>query len=511
MKIYLFSLYFLLASFSLSAQKKDQIRILNANELVYIDDPNMKAQRLIGDVRFKHHDALMYCDSAYFYSNKNKLTAFSNVEIHQGDSTTIYGDRMDYDGNSGKAIVSGKIVRMVNEDFVLTTDELVFDRKKNTTSYHTGGKIVSKTDNNVLESRVGYYFTDLKKFFFSKKVKLNNETYLMKTDSMTYHTTRKIVGFFGPSTIEGEGNFIYCEDGYYNTETEISEYNKNAFLISDGRKLEGNSLYYDRKKGFGKAIGNVQVTDTVEGIIINGERAWLYEEPDSVTVTGNALLTQVFEQDSLYLHGDTFKIVSDQNGNRLMKAYHGVRIFKTDLQGSCDSLVYSFADSTIDMFSKPILWSQQNQLTAEKIQIRTKNGNMHSIFMDNNAFIISEVDPNKYNQIKGLKMTGIFKDNELHQINVNGNGETIYYGQDDNGKFIGVNKAEAANLEISILSNKVSQILFLGSPNAVMYPIGELGAEDLKYEGFEWLIEKKPKTKEDVFTNTRITQIRKKK
>lgn len=489
----------LLFSFVLFSQKKDQIKILNANELVFIEKSEVKAQRLIGDVRFKHHDALMLCDSAYFYSNKNKLTAFGDVQIHQGDSVVIYGDRLDYNGDSRKAVISGEIVKLVNNEFVLTTDELLFDRAKNITSYHTGGLIVSKTDSNKLRSQIGYYYTDDKLFYFKDDVQLSNEEYVMNTDSMQYHTLRKIVHFFGPTTIEGEENFIYCENGYYNTKTEISEYKQNAYLISDGRKLEGNFLFYNRKSGFGRALGNVQITDTAEGVIINGEKALMYEEPDSVIITESALLTQVFEEDSLYLHADTFKLLSDLKGDRIMKAYYGVRIFKKDLQGACDSMIYSFKDSTIYLYSNPVLWSKENQLTAEKIEIKTKNGNMHSIYMETDAFIISEVDSTKYNQIKGLEMTGYFKNNELNTIKVNGNGQTIYYGQDDFGKFIGVNKAEASRLKISIANNQVQQITFLGQPNAVMYPIGKLKQEELRYDGFQWLSDTRPKSKSDVF------------
>lgn len=499
MKSYLLLLFFLLGSAALFSQRKDQIQILNADELVYMEDAKVKAQRLIGDVRFKHHDALMFCDSAYFFSNKNKLTAFGHVEVHQGDTLIIYGDRLDYDGDSRKAIVSGEEVRMVNKEFVLLTDQLNFDRKNNVISYHNGGIIESKTDSNTLKSQIGYYYTGKKQFFFNKEVSLSNEDYLMKTDSMSYNTMVKKVQFYGPTTIEGEENFIYCEDGYYNTETEISEYNKNAYLISDGRKLEGNSLFYNRKKGFGRAVGNVHITDTAEGIIVSGEKALMYENPDSVTVTGSALLTQMFGTDSLFLHADTFKIISDAAGNRIMKSYYGVRIFKQDLQGICDSMVYSFKDSTIYMFHDPVLWSEENQLTADLIRINTKNGDLHSIHMDKNAFIISQVDSTKFNQIKGLEMKGFFQDNELSTIKVNGEGQTIYYGEDDEGKFIGVNKAEASNLKINISDNKVKSITFLGQPDATMYPIGKLEAEELKYDGFQWILEQRPLNKQDVF------------
>lgn len=492
---------FIFLAFSVLAQKKEKIEILNANELVFIDDPKIQAQRLIGDVKFRHQQAIMYCDSAYFYMDENRLEAFGHVRINQGDTLNLYGDRLDYDGEQRLAVIRGKVVRLVNSDFTLTTNKIIFDREKNFAQYHTGGTIVSKSDNNQLTSHIGYFYSQSDLFFFKNNVVLTNEDYVMNSDTMRYHTVSKIATFYGPTTITGESNLIYCENGFYDTRKDISEYYKNAYILSDGKKLEGDTLFYDRQKSYGRAQGNIQISDQSEGIIINGQKAFFYEDPDSIQVTNNALLTQIFEEDSLFMHADTFKITTDVADNKIMKAYYGVRIFKSDLQGVCDSVVYSFADSSIHLFTDPILWSDKNQLSADKIEISTSNGNIRSIFMNKNAFIISELDSSKYNQIKGLQMTAYFKTNELKQIKVKGNGQTIYYAQDELGKFIGVNKAESSNLNIEISDNEVVGITFLSKPDAIMYPMGELSTEELKYEGFQWWKQKRPLNKQAVFSN----------
>jgi lipopolysaccharide export system protein LptA len=280
----------------------------------------------------------------------------------------------------------------------------------------------------------------------------------------------------------------------------LSKYFKNSYLISDGRKLQGDTLFYNRNIGFGKAINHVQITDTAENIIINGDIAFFYEQKDSAIVYGRPVLTQVFDEDSLFMRADTFKVYGSSENQRTLFAYYNVKIFKSDLQGKCDSIAYSMTDSTIEMHGDPVLWSDQNQLTADFIEIRTAKSKIHSIFMTPNAFIISEVDSIRYNQIKGKEMTGYFKDSELRKIKVRGNGQTTYYGQDEEEKYIGVNVAESSDIDILLQDQAIHGITFIKKPVASMHPIGSLDPiTELRYPGFKWLIKQKPKNKEDIF------------
>lgn len=485
-----------LSSFS---QKKDQIRIIRAESLQGVKINGQKAQKLIGDVQFSHQNAIMYCDSAFMYSKTNTMHAFGSVRINQGDTSNLYGDKLVYDGNTKVARVSGKVVRMVNKDFTLTTTELIMNRATDETRYVVGGRIESKTDSNVLVSQKGYYHAPSQTFTFKDDVVLTNPDFVMKSDTLKYNSGKKMVTFLGPTTIENDSNFIYCENGWYDTKKDLSKYFKNSYLISDGRKLEGDTLLYDRNIGFGKAINHVQITDTAENIIINGDIAFFYEQKDSAIVYGRPVLTQVFDEDSLFMRADTFKVYGSSENQRTLFAYYGVKIFKSDLQGKCDSIAYSMTDSTIEMHGDPVLWSEQNQLTADFVEIRTAKSKIHSIFMTPNAFIISEVDSIRYNQIKGKEMTGYFKDSKLRKIEVRGNGQTTYYGQDEEEKYIGVNVAESSDIDILLQDQAIHSITFINKPVATMHPIGSLDPiTELRYPGFQWLIDLKPKSKKDI-------------
>lgn len=482
------------------AQNKSQIEILGADDLRGTKINGEDVQKLIGNARFKHQEALMFCDSAYFYRKKNSIEAFGNVRINQGDTLNLYGDFLNYDGNTKIATVTGKEVKLVNPNFNLLTDKLIFDRKNNTADYYTGAIIESKNDSNVLVSKIGHYFTNTQLFTFKKNVVLTNPNFIMHSDTLKYYSNTEMVNFLGPTTITGDSNLIYCETGWYDTKKDQSRYFDNAYIITDGRKLEGDTLYYDRKLGFGQANGNMLITDTANLILIAGNHGEIYEHKDSAVVSKDPVLTQIIDGDSLFMHADTFKFFSDSSLKRYLFAYHHVKIFKSDLQGKCDSIAYALSDSTIELHSDPILWSDSNQLTAIRIDLKMKNKQIHSIFLDEDAFIISEVDSVKYNQIKGKEMTGFFKDSKLSKIKVRGNGETTYFGQDEEGKFIGVNVAESSGLDITLKDNAINTITYINMPTATMYPMDELDPKtELRYKGFQWLNHLRPRKKADIF------------
>ena len=70
---------------------------------------------VIEKFNLKHDNALMYCDSAYLYEASNKIDAFSNVKINQGDSIEILGNYLEYDGNSRVAFIRGNVSLIDNE------------------------------------------------------------------------------------------------------------------------------------------------------------------------------------------------------------------------------------------------------------------------------------------------------------------------------------------------------------------------------------------------------------
>ena len=493
LRIFLFLILFPFLSFS---QKTTKIDIVNANSLEYSKSIGADVKRLIGNVILQNEQTLLYCDSAYFYSETNSVDAYGHVRIHS-DSVMIYGDVLHYNGNTKTAYVD-RNVRMTDNKMVLTTDHLTYNTKTNIGNYNTGGKITDPE--NVLTSTIGYYYAKERNFYFKKKVVLVNPRYTMKSDTLIYNTSTRISNFHGPTTIVSKENHIYCENGWYDTKNDIAQFNKNTYYTNKVQKLWGDSIYYNRKAGFGKAYNNVTAIDTAQKVTMKGDYAEYYEKPGKTIMTKKAELIQNIDGDSLFLHADTLKAFFDSTGaGKSLYAYNHAKFFKSDMQGLCDSMIYSFKDSIIYMYSSPMLWSDKNQLSADTIKIFLKNKQVYQMNLYNSSFVISKDDSIRFNQIKGKNLIGHFVNNKLSKINVYGNSETVYYIRDDKKAIVGVNKAVADNLLILVDKNEIKSITFLSKPEATLFPEKDLSKNDVRLKNFKWEEDKRPEEPDDIF------------
>ena len=87
----LFTLFFCKSVLSF-AQETRTIIIDNADITEFDNTQGNQRSRLIGNVKFRHEDVFMSCDSAHFYPDLNLLDAFSQVHIWRGDTLDLYGD-----------------------------------------------------------------------------------------------------------------------------------------------------------------------------------------------------------------------------------------------------------------------------------------------------------------------------------------------------------------------------------------------------------------------------------
>lgn len=480
-------------------KSKTPIEILNADH-VYFDKEIVDADRLIGNVRLKYKDAIMNCDSAYRYP-EGDFEAFSNVRINQGDSLRLYGDRLFIQNEDKKALLRDKI-RLTDKDLTLTTEILDYDLETGVASYYQGGKIISSSNNNVLTSQQGYYDSESEFFHFRDSVELKNPEYTVLSDTLKYSGKGEVAYFFGPTEIKSDKNTIYCNKGFYNTITEVCQFEQEATIWSDDTYLKGDSVYYEGESGFGEVFGNVSIRDTTSNYMIAGNYGWHNEEEERSLVTDQAEMIQFFGEDSLFLHADTLRSAPDTLGNQVITAYEHVKFFKSDLQGKADSLLYAENDSTLTLFGSPLLWSKENQISGKLIDILMFDGKIQQMDIYEDALIISEAAPEQYNQIKGRDLTGYFIDNELRKINVNGNGQTIYYPveeTDEGKKAVGVNRADCSDVIIYVEDSDIKRIALVNKPSGGLHPLSKASESDQFLEGFFWETENRPLQRSDIF------------
>jgi lipopolysaccharide export system protein LptA len=484
---------------SLQDPDKKRIDIEQADFLEFNEAIVANAQRLIGNVRIRHNEVLMWCDSAYAYNGTNRVDAFGNVHINQGDTAHLYADMIYYDGDRSFARAI-KNVRLVNKSTTLFSDTVDYDLVPNMGFYDDNGKIIDST--NVLTSQIARYFVDEDIVYFYQNVVGYNDKYRLESDTVKYNTATGIFYIQGPTTIRDSVNTIYAEDGWYDSRTGEAQLLKNPLVYNEKQQMKGDVIDYDRNKGYGKARGMIEIIDIDNNVIVKGRNAWFDEITETAFITDSALFIMVSEGDSLFLHADTLKTVADTiPDEKIIKAFNGVRFYRTDLQGKCDSLVYFSRDSTIQLHREPVLWSEIHQMSADYIEMMTYAPAPDEVHLRNNAFIISRQDSVMFDQVKGKNMTGFIVNEQLDHIFVDGNGQTIYYAR-DKGNIIGLNRAESSKLAIQFREGKAHRISFLGNPEGKLTPIPQLSDEERHLAGFDWKEKIRPLSREDIFRKT---------
>lgn len=476
----------------ISAQNKNKVEILAAQNFEYIKMGSKNISKLIGNVQLKQQNTLMYCDSALIFESENVVEAFNNVKINHNDSVTILGNYLYYDGNTKQALIKGN-VSLLDKQMLLTTEQLDYDLTNQYGYYSTGGKIVNKE--NTLTSTIGYYYARKNEFFFKKKVLLTNPDYVMKSDTLLYNTLSKTAYFFGSTQISSDNDKILCENGWYNTQTDQSQFSKNAIIFTDRKMLEADSLFYDKRIKLGKAYRRIHVYDSVQKIHLYGDKGISNGKTKITHVNGNSYALKLMDNlDSLFLFSDTLLVAERTiKQKQLFKAYHKVRIYKSDMQAVCDSLVYIQDDSLMQLFKKPIMWNGANQITADTILFYINNGKLDSFNLLKDAFIISKEKGAHYNQIKGRDMAGRMDSSLLKELKVFGNGQSIFYAKEDSINYIGVNVVDCSEMNFEFNKGQIYKAIFISSPDAILHPLDALKPEELRLRGFKWFEQLRPK------------------
>lgn len=472
-------------------EDEERITLERAEELVKDKkDPNVK--KLIRRVVVKHKGSVLYCDSAYLHEDKNAVDAYGHARLIGSDGTRLTSDSMYYDGETQIAQAIGDVL-LVDESTRLKTKQLDYNLEEGVAYYYMGGEIVDPE--KTLESRTGSYDTNSKIFYYKQDVLLvTRDGKKIETDDLTYNTISKIAYFQGPTWITNDNGKVYTEAGNFNTETEVSNFKGRTQLEDDAYILEGDSLYFDNTQQNGFVKGNVMLFSKEDSVLINGKEGWFKGEVGQSKIYGEALMRTISEGDTTYLRADTmYYETQEETQTKIYFAYPQPKIFRSDLQGRCDSLIYNRQDSIMHMYGDPVLWNESSQLSADSIFLIMADGKIYTMHMRFNSFMISEDSLENYNQLKGKHMQAFFVDNNVRRLNVRGNAQNVYFVTEGDTVNIGLNRVECSDMDIYFKeANELDRITYLNKVDAVFVPPHEIQAPQTRLKNFRWRVEERP-------------------
>jgi len=498
----------LLLILACTAKAQKRVKLKQADTIRGSSQGDERIDWVIGNVIFTQNQTTIYCDSAQIFRRKNTVEAYGRIRIVEGDSITVTSKKLSYDGNDKIAYLRNNVVFTKLGIATLYTDQLNYYRNRNLAYYFDGGKLVDST--NTLTSKKGYYNVQSNLASFKTDVVSYNDDYRLTSDTLQYNSKTKVVYFRDETTIvDKDGQTAVYKSGFYDTKIKQSDLTRGN-METPTYHMEGDRYYLDDLRKFYRAKFNVVLTSKNENLKIYGDDGEYDKLRGISKVYGNAYVAKVTDDnDTLFLTADTLVSIEhkDPRKKRLL-AYYNVKIYKKDLQGKSDSLVYVPSDSTLYFFKDPVLWNQENQMTGDSVRMLVKNKKIDRLFLLNNAFVVSQDSLTNFNQIKGKTMTAFFKEDKMSRVDVKGNGESIFFALDDEtiktdsalikiAYVMGMNRILCSNMKINFKEGKVNNISFYVQPDAKFIPPHELKEPDTKLRGFLWRPEERP-AREDV-------------
>jgi len=518
----LFFLFLLGSSFLLHAQQPagdttQPVNILHAKNLYWKKiDPATELQILSGEVRLQQGNTRFDCDSCVINSNGHIFEAFGRVHINDNDTTNVYSDYLRYLTITKMAYLSGH-VRLSDGHATLTTPDLEYDVNNKIGTYKNGGKVVNKK--SVLTSREGIYYTQLKDIYFKKNVELTDPAYFLKSDSLLYNTETQLATFISETLIrDSSKRVIRTREGVYDVANNHAEFTSRTNIEDKSMTASADRIASDDKTGIIQLEGRAFMRDTAKGLTVLGDRIFVDKKKDAFLATKKPLMIIRQDRDSIYVTADTlfsaklselyqndsaalkrFKFKDKDSTNRYFEAYRHVRVFSDSLQSVSDSLFYSFRDSTFQLYYDPVVWNKKSQITGDTIYLYTKNKKADRIRVIQNGFIVNEVEPGVYNQIKSTRMDGFFKEGSLDSVRARGTAESVYFLQDKDSAYTGVNQTKSDIIDIYFVQGELNKVVFRNQLKGTLYPISQKNPSEMKLEKFQWLINRRPKTKYELF------------
>ncbi len=476
--------------------------ILSANEAISTD-----YQVLKGNVRFRRGDMYMFCDSAYFYAETSSLDAFGHVRMTQGDTLWVYSDVLHYYGDQGVAELRHN-VRLENRSTTLLTDALDYEINSNVGYYFDGGTIVDNRNHTELSSQYGRYELDTKQAEFSRDVHLINDKYEMFTDMLEYNTQSHIAHITSETLIVSDSNTINTTNGWYNTSADDATlYQRSLITAKDGKTLLGDTVYYNRKHNYGEARGNVVITDPSNKVILDGDYGYHDDNAHYSYVTRRARAREFSQKDTIYLHADTLctlinHVVNDSVNDsvRVLRAFNQVRFYRSDIQGICDSLQLSEADTIINMYRHAVVWNLERQIFGDEINIHLNDSTADWATLPTGGFMAEHLGEIYYDQLSGKKMKAYFENKELRQLDVDGNVQVIMFPQEKDSTYNKMVNAESSYMRLNLKpKQEVDRITMWPEVSGKVTPLYLARKADMYLPQFQWYDALRPKTPDDIY------------
>ncbi len=310
------------------------------------------------------------------------------------------------------------------------------------------GNVKLKTPNVTLHADYGTYYLDEKKAFFQKNVRVVDSSTTIFSEQLTYfETERKSIAMLHVKIFNAEDNITMFGD--YLEHFDSTKYSK---MMEHPRLM--------------------QIDTSDKG------------EIDTLAV--KSMVMESFDD-------STKKLIATDS----------VVIVRSGLAARCGLVKYFIQREQIELFSLPIVWYDENQVTGDTIMLSLKKNKIDSAIVRSKAFVLSQSDSafaHRYNQLTGRRITMKFTDNKLQETYVERNAISLYFLFDEK-KPNGVNKTSGDFIRMKFNDGKPHTIHIAKGIEGTFYPENMVERDESQYNLDGFRIHENRPTLKTVFSN----------
>lgn len=433
-------------------------------------DAKLKKFKFYVNVRIKADSVIMKTDSVAYETNKALFTFLGKVHAWR-DSSYLRADNGWYN-RENEQFNFYKNAYIYTKDQEVWADDIFYDRNK-------GFSILKNNIQIVDTSQSTMFFADSARYV-SKPMSFT----LYKDPSAAYYSVE-----------EGKADTLFLR-------ADTLKYYSKAFSEIDSATVA-------QAKERVELSAKDPFQTIVDAIESNKKRPSSKKAVNNnVTQTSNSTKTDVKQEaavDSLSaknldtLSAPTPKVdsvkkfsFSDTTTIRFVQGFHNVKMHRSNIQGLCDSLVFSSLDSMARLYGKPILWNEENQFTADSMQFVVSGKSLTKAELLSSAYVISKEDSVHFNQIKSTDIIGYFKKNDIYRFDALGGVSLMFFIEEDS-VITTMNQKECRVMKGLIKDRKIQKIQYVQDVKSDAFPVYNLPINKQRLKGFNWSPEKRPK------------------
>jgi lipopolysaccharide export system protein LptA len=440
-----------LFTFERRVEMKTDSVVLIADTIHYRTDTNIAS--FYGNVHAWHTDGYLRSSRGRYERNSEYFHFRRNVYV-KGDDQEIWADTLNYDRINDRGSLFGNIqILDTVHSVILLGDEGHFQNQPQRMRLTRNPALVAyKVDENELD------------------------TLFARADTMLYYTVPKYKAD-SLEVVRAEVRLRYLSPHPVTSDTASKSIQDTLSLRQRRTSTTVDSPAI--------SLPTSPPTDTTKSRFMDVGQTLTRAAPkpavdtaavDAIAVDSTAMVTTAIDTTAI----------------RFLYAWRNVKMYRSNGQGICDSLVYNTIDSTARLYGDPVLWNENNQFSADSIQFFLPDNQISRADLFSSAFIISQEEPLLFNQIRGKDMIGYFHDNDIYRFDVIGSAEAIFCVKEDSLVITSLNRKESKEMTITLKQRKIQRVTYRENIKSNVFPLYELTNDERKLNNFKWREDERP-------------------